>query len=240
MISCEKSYIVYLDDEYTVQWTWNVAYGDDPPGFAEVANRIGHLETLSATQLSGKQNELFERLLAEGMARILGEKDERKATEALNNAEAYLSARGAENARTWYLTGSSIVAFLSTIIACLLWLLKEPLMPIVSSGTIEVLLGACLGGPGALLSILYRSEKIPMEATAGPKIHYIEGAARALAGNFGAFVMALAVKANLVLGIIRSGDYNLPALLVVCFVAGTSERLVRGFIGRMETSAAKA
>ncbi len=223
-----------------MQWSWNDAYGEDPPGFAEVANRIGHLETLSATQLGGEQNELFERLLAEGMARCLGEKDEKKATETLNNAEGYLYARGAENARTWYLTGSSIVALLSTLTACLLWVLKGPLMQIVSSGTIAVLLGACLGGPGALLSILYRSEKIPMEAAAGSKIHYIEGAARTLAGNFGAFLMALAVKANLVLGIIKSGDYELPAILVICFVAGTSERLVRGFIKRMETSAAKA
>ena len=73
LISCEKNYIVYLDEDNTVEWSWNDAYGDDPPVLAEVASRIGHLETLSATQLKGEQNELFERLLAEGMARILGE-----------------------------------------------------------------------------------------------------------------------------------------------------------------------
>ena len=70
-----------------------------------MASRVGHLETLYATQLSCSQEELFERLLAEGMARLIGEKDEKKAMDTLNKAETYLNARGAENARTWYLQG---------------------------------------------------------------------------------------------------------------------------------------
>jgi len=239
LISCDKNYIVYLDDKNGVQWSWNDAYGDDPPDFAEVASKIGLLETLSATQLTGKQNELLERILAEGMARIVGEKDQSKATETLEKAEAYLRTRGGENARIWYLTGCSVMAFLTMVIGCLLWLFRGPLTPTVGNGALEVLIGACLGCLGAFLSVLYRSTKILVEPAAGRKIHYVEGAARGLAGSLGALLIAFAVKANLVLGIIKSNAYALPALLLICFIAGWSEKLVPSFIGRVEVSVSK-
>jgi hypothetical protein len=234
MISCEKNYMVYIDDEFTVQWTWNDAYGDDPPGFADVASRVGHLETLGETQLSKKQVALLARLLGEGMARVVAEKNEQKALDTLKDAEAYLRSRGAENARCWYIAGSFVIAFLSMVIVFTLWILRNYLIPHIGSGAFEVLLGACLGGPGALLSILFRFEKIPIEPAAGRWIHHIEGAARTVAGNAGALLVALAVEANIVFGVAKSSAYFLPTLLVLSFVAGASERLVRGFIYRME------
>jgi hypothetical protein len=239
MISCEKNFIVYLDDDSYVQWSWNDAYGDDPPGYAQIASRIGHIETLSATQLNDKQREHLSRLLAEGMARAIGEKDEKKANETLDDADAYMKARGDENARIWYLTGALGASCLSILVAFILWLFREFVSLHVGNFLFEVMLGASAGGPGALLSILYRSEKIPMEPAAGPTIHRIEGAGRTLAGNLGALLMAMAVKADLVLGIISSGNYRLPVLLAICFAAGTSERLVRGFINKMETETSK-
>jgi hypothetical protein len=235
MISCEKNYIVYIDDEFTVQWAWNDDYGDDPPGFAEVASRIGHLETLSETQLSTKQIELLARLLGEGMARAVAERDQQKASETLDDAEAYLRARGAENAHCWYIAGAFVVASLSMIITLVLWTSRNNLIPHLGSAAFEVLLGACFGGPGALLSILFRFERIPIDPAAGRWIHHIEGAARTVAGNVGALLVALAVQANIVFGVAKSSAYYLPTLLVLCLVAGTSERLVHGFIHRIET-----
>jgi hypothetical protein len=96
LIDGDVHYLVYLDEDLFVEWTFNQP---TPSGFDDVANRIGRLETVSATQLDEEQREPFERLLGESMARILGDKNEGKAKAVLDEAEAYLKARGTENAR---------------------------------------------------------------------------------------------------------------------------------------------
>lgn len=232
LISSTDSYMVYLDDNFSVQWTWTDNYGEDPTGFAEIASRIGYLETLSVTQLSHGQLELFERLLAEGMARIVGEKDFESARKSLNEAETYLHARGSENARIWYLEGSAKVACTLSLAAIVLWFLKSYLIALVGTEVITVIMGMCIGGIGAFLSILYRSEKIPMEPSAGKSVHVIEGGAKTVAGCLGALLMVLAIKANLVLGIIQP-QFQFASILVMCFCAGFSALLVKGFIKKV-------
>jgi hypothetical protein len=107
LIDCDTDYLVYLDTDLYVQWTFN---GETPKGFDDVANRIGNLETLSLTQLLPEQREPFERVLGESMARVLGDKTEDKAIAALDKAEEYLKARGTENARRWFLGGVAWIA----------------------------------------------------------------------------------------------------------------------------------
>jgi hypothetical protein len=238
LIDSQDDYLIYLDDDLQAEWTWTDSYneGKDPPGFAEIANRIAHLETLSGTQFKGEdQRKLFERLLAEGMARGVGDKDEKKAQETLDKAEAYLRARGSENARIWYLTGAAIIASISIMIAGILWIAKGYAVARVGNGFFEVFLGMCIGGPGAFLSILFRFEKITIAPAAGSRVHHYEGGARTLAGNLGGLLVALAIKGNLALGILKGSNYQLAAVLALCLVAGTSERFVRGFIKKMET-----
>ena len=86
------------------------------------------------------------------------------------------------------------------------------------------------------MSILFRFEKITIEPAAGSRVHHYEGAARTLAGNLGGLLAALAIKGNLALGILKGSNYQLAVVLALCLVAGTSERFVRGFIKKMETS----
>jgi hypothetical protein len=75
LIDCTRRYIVYLDEEFYVEWAFTHEQGEFPRGFDEIANSIGHLETISITQLTQAQREPFGRLLAEAMARILGDRD---------------------------------------------------------------------------------------------------------------------------------------------------------------------
>ena len=82
------------------------------------------LETLSMTQLRPCQILPFRRPLAEGMARIIGDKDSSKACETIDKAEAYLKARGSENARSWYVRGALIAASVGLFIAAILWLFR--------------------------------------------------------------------------------------------------------------------
>lgn len=236
LIDSTDDYIVYVADDLFAQWSMTENYGETIPAFATISNRVNQLETLSMTSLRKPQREALAGLLAEGMARIVGDKDETKAHEVLGMAESYYYARSAENARGWYVCGATFTAFFTLIIACILWLQKSYAVFHFGNNAFEVMLGSLVGGIGALLSVLRRTEKIQMDPTAGPFIHYIESVSRVLAGIIGAFIFALAIKANIIFGFTQATGYSLAYLLTICTCAGASEMLVSGFIKRIETS----
>jgi hypothetical protein len=237
LVDLKDDYIVYVDDDFFVQWSNTYEYEKTKPhGLPNIENKLRYLETLSRTALHKSQFELFAGLLAEAMARIMGDKNEKKAEEALSIAESYLRARSSENARSWYIRGSLVAALPTLIVTCILWLIRADIADILGHNAFEVILGSLIGGTGALFSILSRTASIQMDPTAGSCIHYLESASRVLAGNIGAFITALAVKANIFLGFTKTMDYSFALLLVLCICAGASERLVPGFIKRIETS----
>lgn len=237
LIDTEKDYIVYLDDDLVVQWSMTDAYGKSPKGFAEVANRIGHLETVSEGLLdTDHQIEPFARLLGEAMARTIGDRDIKKASEILKNAEDYLQARSIENARSWYIKTACACTLPLLLFAVVIWVGQSIVKPIVGNEAFDVLLGSLLGAAGALFSVLSRTKDIALDAAAGKSIHRLESAARIVAGSLGGLVIALAIKGNLLLGFIKSVDHSLAALLAICMVAGASERFVPSFIKQVEGS----
>lgn len=233
LIDCDTDYLVYLDEDLSVQWTFN---GDSPPGFDDVANRIGRLETLSTTQLLPLQQEPFERLLAESMARILGDKNEEKAKAVLDEAEAYLKARGTENARRWFLNGVGRVALPALVVGGVLLLISNWVSGALWRDVLGTLGAAAIGALGAFLSVASRTEAITFEPAAGPSIHKFEGGVRVVVGMSGALFVALAIKSDLLLGIFHSLTHPFLALLVACLIAGASERLVPSLINTMGKS----
>jgi hypothetical protein len=241
LIDSTDDYIVYLDDDFFVEWSTTREYGETlPAGIGNVLNRSGHLETRSISQLRPLQVLPFRRLLAEAVARVVGDKDEAGAQQVLDRAEAYLSARGQENARWWYLQGSLSVAACNLAAVGILWLLKPIVTQHIGVTAFEILLGALLGGPGALVSILNRSSAIGIDPSAGAFIHTVEGAARIVVGTVGALLVALAIKADVLLGLVKSLNHSLAALLALCMAAGASERLATNLISSVEDSVGKA
>ena len=236
LIDSYSSYIVYLDEDLSPEWSATSDYGEMPDGFAEVANRIGHLETQSKGLLRESQIEPFARLLAEAMARILGENDHQKSAEILAHAEAYLKARSIENARIWYIGTAGILLIILCVIAAVLWIYREPSRNLVGDDAFDGVLGAIFGSIGAVFSIVTRTKSIEVDAAAGKPIHILESSVRIASGGVGAILVALAVKTNLVLGIAKSFDHSVAALLAICIVAGTSERVVPSLIKRVEGS----
>lgn len=234
LIDCDTEHLVYLDEELYAQWTFNE---DAPAGFDDVANRIGQLETHSITQLSNPiQREAFERLLAEGMARILGDKNESKANAVLDEAKAYLQARGTENARRWFLEGVGWIALPALVLAGALLLISTKVSGALCRDVLQTLGAAAMGALGAFLSVASRTEAITFEPVAGPDIHRFEGGVRGVVGMAGALFLALAVKADLLLGIFRSLPHPFLGLLVACLIGGASERLVPSLISTMGKS----
>lgn len=231
LIDCDKDYIVYLDTDLYVEWSFNL---DSPDGFQDVANRIGRLETISITQIPVEaQRAPFERLLGESMARILGDKDEKAAEAVLDEAEEYLKGRGAENARRWLLRGVAWIAIPALVVEGVLLLTLNFVSYEPWREVLEVLSAAAMGSVGAFLSVAWRTETITFEPVAGPDIHQLEGIVRVIAGIAGALLVALAIKADLLLGIFHSLTHPFPALLISGMIAGTSERFVRGLISTM-------
>jgi hypothetical protein len=237
LIDAEEDYIVYIDDQYFVQWSFT-ATKEIPEGFGKVTNSLRYLETISRTQLQKSQFKEFACLLAEGMARIVSGEGERIAIESLDKAEAYLRDRGGENARMWYIIGSSASTIPIILLVFLFVIFRSDINQYFNNVNIyEVILGALIGGFGALFFILTRSGKIPVDPAAGKFIHILESASRILTGVLGALLMALAIKSNILLGIIKDKiDHPFIVLLVICFCAGASERLVPGFIKKVKNS----
>jgi len=236
LIDSNDNYIVYLDEDLAVEWSFNDSYGETPEGFGDVANEIGDLEALSEVMLAKRQLRAFRRLLAEAMARILGDHDENGAKENLRAARSFLFDRGLERKRSLYL----ITAFIATVTACLtawlIWHWRSEVTQAVGLDGLQVSIGAMFGAVGALVFILGRLPQIEMNAAAGPLIHCLESAARVVTGMLGSLLVALAVKANIVLGLTQSSGHEFAFLLAICIVGGSSERLVPSIIERMEDS----
>ncbi len=233
LIDCSGSHIVYLDDDLYVEWAFTHEHGTFPSGFDSVANRIGHLETISITQLSPTQREPFGRLLAEAMARTIGDRSEKEAQLVLDKAEAFLKARGSENARRWYLYGvfGATLIFLTT--AGILLSLRHLLSDQGRLTALDIAIGAAMGSLGSLISIAGRTEAIHLEPVAGPGIHRFEGATRVVVGVIAALFVAVGIKADLLLGVFHSLAHPFLALIAACVIAGASERLVPGLINNM-------
>jgi hypothetical protein len=236
LIDSAPGHIVYLDEDFYVEWAYSGLPGDSPAGFDNVANEIGHLEALSTTQLTKAQREPFARLLGEAMARVIGRGKEDEAMAVLEKAAAYLNSRGLENARLWYLKGAGTVAAVSLVIGVGILAVRNRTQNPLLLEALGIVAGAMMGGIGAFLSIAGRAESIRLDPVAGDRIHRIEGMVRVAVGLLGALFLALAIKANLVLGLSQTWPHPLLALLIFCIVAGASERLVPGLIKNMEGS----
>jgi hypothetical protein len=235
LIANTPDYVVYLDEDLYVEWAFRITM-DLLPDVNAVLNNVSKLEAVSVSHLSEEQVRSFRRMLGEGVARALDGEAE-QASEILAVAEQWIGKRNSEAARRWYLTSATIAALCSAIGGGLVWLFREPLIAAHGRNALEVLLGTSTGGLGAFLFLISRTRKLNIDSSAGRQIHYFEGALRVIAGVIGAFLVALSVKAELLLGFVQTSDNSLPVICVLCMAAGWSERLVPSIIGHVETTA---
>jgi hypothetical protein len=96
----------------------------------------------------------------------------------------------------------------------------------------NILMGTSMGGIGAWLSVVHGSRTTELDVAAGPVLHHLEGTFRIMVGTLGALLIALAVRAGLIVQV-----QHLSELMVMCMVAGVSERLVPSFIEQVESRA---
>lgn len=234
LIDSDYDFIVYIDTDGYVEWTMN---RNDMlgPAAGPYLNQIGWLEAIDTTHLEKKQTESYQRMIGEGVARLF-QKNLSAAEAAFDLADKWITARNNEVARRWYLRGAGIVALIPLVAVCIMaacigtwWVKFTPV-------GYTILMGTAVGGLGAWLSVIQRSRRTELDVAAGPLLHHLEGAFRIIAGTLGAFLVALAIQADLINGL-KELLKGLPGIMLVCMVAGTSERLVPSLIEQIESRA---
>jgi len=227
LIESSEDFIVYLDEDDFVEWNMNAtaALGPDTGPYLNI---VGRLEAVDTGYLSTEQVKSYQRLIGEGVARLF-QKNLQAAQTAFDFAERWVIARNNEVARQWLLVGSGCAALLTAVAVLVLGFWAVKLRSWLGPGVFDILLGSAAGGLGAWLSVIQRSRTSELDVAAGPRLHYLEGAFRIMAGSLGSFLVAVAIRAGLLPQVTK-----LSAMVVICMVAGTSERLVPSFIEQIE------
>ncbi|MFY9222508.1 MAG: hypothetical protein WAQ98_07560 [Blastocatellia bacterium] len=228
-----KDLIVYLDDQDEIQWSTASSCSLDA-NTSKTISTIIELEVLCKEPLTQEEKQSFKVLLAQSLAdSLIGQHD--AAQEVLLKARAYLQEKATENYRICYVIGAVFMTLLSMSIALLLWVNKDWVLSYKIN--IDIVLGMLFGSLGALLSIFTRLQNIEMSTTGSRKYTYIsEGVARVIVGEIGALLTALAIKSNVVVGLVNSFSNPLAGLLAFCIVAAFSERFVPSLIKKFEGS----
>ncbi len=236
IVLCTKDFIVYVDSEQTVQWR-TTDHHKMPEYCGEVLNTVATLEAKSQFISDPKALRVVRRRIGEGLARCLDGYPKENSLATLREVELELKIRNKEISWKWYFLSAMKLTAVLTISFVALWLLRDQARVYVGAAAFEVILGSICGAIGALLSVMSRSNRLIMDANAGKALHQLEGLSRIGAGLIGALLVALSIKAGIILGGASFSGNPQALLLAFCIVAGTSERLVPSLIASLEKTA---
>lgn len=236
LIHKTRSFIVYLDDTYSVQWVTDMEEDGYASDFGAVISRASYLEELGKGEqlLLPNQRHSFQRLLGQSVARVLDDRNSDNAKEILNKAESFLKARTTERARKWFISATAISTCIALTGILLLWIFRNGAISRIGATAVELAIATGAGALGALISVVLRLGKLNVDAFAGKEIHHFEGVMRVIGGMSGALLIGLAIKSGLILGTINTSENSLTLLLAISIVAGASERIVPNLIKQVE------
>jgi hypothetical protein len=237
LIVVEAAYIVFLDEQFYVHWYYNSAYGNFADGFGDVLARQADLEATSSLLLKKPHLEAQRRLLGEAIARLLDDRCVTHANLMLKKAAEFLEARSLERARMWFLSAMIVATSISLVAGWIFWKFQTGLLSFLafSPEAAPVFVGFSMGALGALLSVLLRLHKLPVDPSAGPQVHYFEGVMRVLVGAMAGALLILAVKSNILLSAINVSSNALTLMVVLSIVAGACEHLLPNLITRISS-----
>lgn len=239
-IMVTTGYAVYLDKAEELEWETTQELDQELQKSVGVEvmngilNQAAVLRTYPVEYLTPKQRKNFYTMVGEGLARVF-DFDPKSAKQMFNKASEYAVARNQEVARLWYICAGGTSALLFCIMLLAGWFLRVQESVWLGEQMFAISLGSCVGAVGALFSILTRISRIPLDPSAGPVLHWLEGVGRILVGVFGAGFALVAMKVGLLLTILRGEGFS--GIFLIAFVAGFSERFVRTLIKRVEMNA---
>ena len=130
-----------------------------------------------------------------------------------------------ERARVWLLGSVLIPAVLAVGFVLVLWLHRVQVRSSIGNTAMILGMTSLLGAVGAMISTVSRLTQIRVDVEAGMVLHIFEALSRVVAGIAGAFFVAVAVRGNIVLGLLNpdKDGSGLALLMAVCIAAGASE-----------------
>jgi hypothetical protein len=234
LILKQQTFIVYLDEDDFVEWAYTPEY-QLREGVGDILNRVSEAQALPTSHLTTPQLCTFRQLIGEAVARAL-QGDLSAGHDAVDRAVKWLDARNTEVARSWYLTASSTTALVASLATLTLWVFRDHATALAGRAAFEVAMGGGAGALGAFLSTLLGNRPMSFDPSANRRLHIFQGAAGILAGWLGAMLVAIGVKGQVFLSVTASTAHPFAALIALCMIAGTSERLVPAFVEKVEIS----
>jgi len=234
LIVASESFIVYLDQENSVQWSYNNNY-EGGNSFLEkfgiIVNKIGLLEELSKGKFKkSEEMDAFRRLLGESLGRLLDEKNDKNALIILDSAEQLLNSYS----RQTLIKFASISALIILILEIFLWLNHKNLWNLLNwlDGLYYPIFFSLSGGIGGFIFLMIRSKKLEIEPSLDEYLYKWEGVLRVIYGIISAFIVYLGIKTKLIFGNIDQNSIHL--ILLICLLSGASEKIIPSIIKKIE------
>src|SRR5581483_223815 len=239
LIAKDIDFIVYLDDKGSVEWAFRGTYAELPKGAAPILNRVSELEAIPLTYIPAPVQLAFRRMLGEAVARVIGFKDDVRATEILDKAERYIKSFRESIARLWHLQSTIATTVVFVLGGLAIWWCRAAVRRSLGPGAVDLALASSAGVVGGFLSFASRSREVEVDPSAGRPGYYFMGVARSLGAASGAVVAAIAVKLKLILGFMAgpAGPAPLMGLVLAGLIAGVSERLVPNLVRSIDAKA---
>jgi len=193
------------------------------------------LEGLTTNLYKGKKLRDINYILAQGLARVLDDKDSTDANNILDEFEKSLEEQGRQLLKIEFIISSFLTTGLVLILLCTTWLLRFNLGYILGSNAFELVIASFCGGIGAFVSSFIRSLNFTGDIRVPKSTYSFDGAMRIFFGIIAGFIMALAIQSNMLLGIIN--DLKGSSMSLICFlstIAGASESLVPSIVKKVE------
>ena len=141
----------------------------------------------------------------------------------------FVRKKAKERARLSYVLASlATTTVLALVVVTIYFYFRIP-----ASNLRLVILGGCFGAVGATISVLQRSPSLELDPWVSRRYHALQGVTRIVLGFIFGGIFVIGSKANFVLGVIRNNPYP---LLILCIVAGFSERLIPELLSKFEST----
>ena len=246
LIRATPDYIVFIDKDGDVDWETTTAYDNatnarkefDSQKHNAVLHRAALLEATPCEGCKPPTLRQFKRLVAEAIAFNIA-LDYSGAEQTLDSAELFIRSRNEETSRFWYLHGSFWMAAAFAVTGYATWVYRDYFSLLLTPLGMWLALSAAAGAIGALLSVIWRSGKLKLDTSAGSALHYMEAVSRIWAGALSGFLVALAIKCELLLTAFAKGENKHGIMILAALAAGTGERMAGSIISKFESQDSK-
>jgi hypothetical protein len=235
LVVAAESYIVYIDTDDYVEWSYNDKY-EEAEEFekkhAIVLARIAYLEEISNDTFKGSEKLAFRRLLGESIARLFKEKNEEEASQILDKAEQLVKSKN----RWIIIKHALIMTGIVVGVELFLWFYYQNWLsdfPDWLKNTLEFGICSLAGGIGGFSFLLIRSKTLEIEPALGIGMYKKEGRMRIVYGIMGGILVYIALNVKLIFGNIENPNFSLLTFFI-CLIGGASEKIIPSLIEKIE------